>query len=56
VRESARIVTVAVIVAVCVNGDGRREVLAWTLDLKPNVLGRVLAQARPAAACAASSW
>ena len=31
VREKARIVSVAVIVAVGVNADGRLEVLEWTL-------------------------
>jgi transposase-like protein len=47
VRQNGRIVSVAVIVAVGVNGDGRREVSAWTSALRNrDVLDRVPAQAR----------
>ena len=58
VRQDGRIVSVAVIIAVGVNSDGRREVLG--MDDRPvggrDVLDRVPAQARAGAACAASSW
>ena len=58
VRQDGRIVSVAVIVAVGVNADGRREVLG--MDDRPlggrDLLDGVPAQAWPGAACAASSW
>jgi hypothetical protein len=52
---AAGIVSVAVIVAVGVNSDGRREVLGMDIVRSRDVLDRVFAQARPAGACAASS-
>ena len=56
VRESGRIVSVATIVAVGVNTDGRREVLGKALgpsEAEPS--GRILSLAGAARACAASS-
>jgi hypothetical protein len=55
VRQAGRIVSVAVIVAVGVNADGRREVLG--LDIgppKPRPSGRPSCASLPGAACAAS--
>jgi transposase-like protein len=57
VRQAGRIVSVAVIVAVGVNTDGRREVLG--MDIGPSrsrSSGRPSCTSSPAAACAASSW
>ena len=55
VRDNGRIVSVAVIIAVGVNSDGRREVLG--MDIGPSggrdVLDRFPAQAQRGAACAA---
>jgi hypothetical protein len=50
VREAGRIVSVAVIIAVGVNGDGRREVLwpRYRPVASRDLLDRVPAQARPA--------
>jgi putative transposase len=58
VRRDGRIVSVAVIIAVGVNSDGRREVLGMTIGASRgrDLLDRVPAQAWRAAACAASSW
>ena len=45
VRQNGRIVSVAVIIAVGVNSDGRREVLG--MDIGPrDILDRIPAQAR----------
>jgi transposase-like protein len=58
VRQNGRIVSVAVIVAVGVNTDGRREILG--LDVGPSeaeTFWAALPHASwPAGACAASSW
>ncbi len=57
VRQNGRIVSVAVIVAVGVNSDGRREVLG--MDIGPSeaeTSGPHSCASWPAAACAASSW
>ncbi len=56
VRQNGRIVSVAVIVAVGVNSDGRREVLGMDMVLpKPRRSGRRSCASLRAAACAASS-
>lgn len=56
VRQNGRIVSVAVIVAVGVNSDGRREVLGWTsAPPKPRRSGPRSCASSPAEACAASS-
>jgi hypothetical protein len=52
---AAGIVSIAVIVAVGVNSDGRREFLGMDIVRSRDVLDGVFAQARPAGACAASS-
>jgi putative transposase len=56
VRQNGRIVSVAVIVAVGVNGEGRREVLAWT-SARPRRrrVGPRSCASSPAAGCAASN-
>ncbi len=57
VRQNHRIVSVAVIVAVGVNTDGRREVLG--LDIarrRPRPSGPSSCASWPGAACAGSSW
>ncbi len=57
VRQAGRIVSVAVIVAVGVNGDGRREVLG--MDVAPprrRSSGPSSCASWPAAACGASNW
>ncbi|MEY9523965.1 hypothetical protein ABIF70_005106 [Bradyrhizobium japonicum] len=57
VRQNGRIVSVAVIVAVGVNSDGRREVLG--MDIGPSeaeTFWTAFLRKLPAAACAASSW
>jgi hypothetical protein len=57
VRQQGRIVSVAVIVAVGVNSDGRREVLGMDMvSPKPRRSGRRSCASSPAAACAASGW
>ena len=56
-RENGRIVSVAVIVAVAVNSDGRREVLGMTIaPRRPRRSGRTFCGRSPAVACAGSSW
>jgi putative transposase len=56
VRQNGRIVLVAVIVAVGVNSDGRREVLGMDMvPPKPRRSGRRSCASSPAAACAVSS-
>ena len=56
-RESGRIVSAAVIVAVGVNRDGRREVLGMESDLRrPRPSGPSFCSSSPGAVCAASSW
>ena len=57
VRQDGRIVSVAVIVAVGVNSDGRREVLG--MDVGPSEArrsGRPSCASSPGEVCAASSW
>ena len=57
VRRGGRIVSVAVIIAVGVNSDGRREVLGMevgTSEAEP--IWTEFLRSSPAAACAASSW
>jgi transposase-like protein len=57
VRQAGRIVSVGVIIAVGVNGDGRREVLG--MDIGPSeaeTFGTEFLRSSPVAACAASSW
>jgi putative transposase len=57
VRQAGRIVSVAVIVAVGVNADGRREVLG--MDIGPSeaeTSGQPSCASSPGVACAASSW
>jgi putative transposase len=57
VRQNGRIVSVAVIVAVGVNSDGRREMLGMDIALpKPRHSGRRSCASSHAEACAASSW
>src|SRR2546427_13255174 len=57
VRATGRIVSVAVIVAVAVNSDGRREVLGMTIaPRRPRRSGRTFCGRSPAVACAGSSW
>ena len=57
VREAGRIVSVAVIVAVGVNSDGRREVLGMDIGpRKPSRSGPTSCASSPAVACVASSW
>ena len=57
VREQGRIVSVAVIVAVAVNGDGRREVLGISIGVSEAETFRTEFLRSPAGAvCAASSW
>ena len=56
-RESGRIVSAAVIVAVGVNSDGRREVLG--MDIGPSeaeTFWTEVCASSPGAVCAASSW
>jgi len=65
-RRNQRIVSLAVIMAVGVNTDGRREVLGMKIGLSGHAVGAEGAQPRlsgpsscassPATACAASSW
>jgi transposase-like protein len=56
-RENGRIVSVAVIVAVAVNGDGRREVLGLAIGaLRPRRSGPSFCASSPGAASGASSW
>ena len=57
-RRDHRIASVAVIVAVAVNTDGRREVLGMATGNSGgrDVLDRVLAQPRPPRPARASSW
>ena len=57
VRQSGRIVSVAVIIAVGVNGDGRREVLGmdvWPSEAEP--FWTEFLRSSRAAGFAASSW
>jgi putative transposase len=57
VRQNGRIVSVAVIDAVGVNSDGRREMSGWTSALpKPRHSGQRSCASSHAAACGASSW
>ena len=57
VRVTGRIVSVAVIVAVAVNSDGRREVLGLrSAPPRPRPSGPRSCAPSPGAACAASSW
>lgn len=61
-REDGRIVSFAVIIAVGVNGDGRREVLGLTIGASEaetfwtEFLRSLAGRTSPAAACAASNW
>lgn len=56
-RRDHRIVSVAVIVAVAVNTDGRREVLGMaTGNSEAETFWTEFLRSWPAAACAASSW
>ncbi len=53
VRQNGRIVSVAVIIAVGVNTDGRREVLGMDIGpSRPSPSGRASSASSPAAACA----
>jgi len=57
VRQNSRVVSAAVIVAVGVNSDGRREVLG--MDIGPSeaeTFWTGFLRSSPGAACAASSW
>ncbi len=55
--RDGRVVSVAVIIAVAVNTDGRREVLGMTVgNSKPRRSGRSFCAPSPAVACAGSSW
>jgi len=57
VRESGRIVSVAVIVAVGVNSDDHREVLGMGIGpRRPRPSGPSSCASSPGAVCAASSW
>jgi transposase-like protein len=57
VRENGRIISVAVIVAVAVNSDGRREVLGWrSAPPRPRPSGPSFCARSPGAVSAASSW
>ncbi len=57
VRQAGRIVSVAVIVAVGVNSDGRREILGLiSAPPRPRRSGPRSCASSPAVACAASSW
>ncbi len=58
VRQNGRIVSVAVIIAVGVNSDGRREVLGMDVGLLRGraVLDRHSCASSPAAVCAGSNW
>jgi putative transposase len=57
VRTSGRIVSAAVILAVAVSSDGRREVLGMTIGPpRPRPSGSSSCARWPGAACAASSW
>ena len=57
VRQNGRIVSVAVIVAVAVNSDGRREVLGRrSAPPRPRPSGPRSCARSPGAVCAASSW
>jgi transposase-like protein len=57
-RQDGRVVSVAVIIAVGVNADGRREVLG--MDIGPSEAETFWTSlplaSSPAAACAGSSW
>lgn len=57
VRQAGRFVSVAVIIAVGVNSDGRREISA-SISATPRLRrsGPHSCASSPAAACAASSW
>jgi Transposase, Mutator family len=55
VRTNGRIVSVAVIVAVAVNSDGRRQVLGMAIGASRR-FGRTFCARSPGAACAGSSW
>ena len=57
VRQDSRVISVAVIVAVGVNSDGRREVLG--MDIGPSEArpsGRPSCASSPGVACVGSSW
>src|SRR6476469_9680560 len=57
VRRGGRIVSVAVIIAVGVNSDGRREVLGMeSAPRRPRRSGRSSCASSPGAVCTASSW
>jgi transposase-like protein len=57
VRANGRIVSVAVIVAVAVNSDGRREVLGITIGAsEAETFWTEVSALAGTAACAASSW
>ncbi len=57
VRQAGRIVSVAVIVAVGVNADGRREVLGMNIGpSEAETSGQPSCASSPGLACAASSW
>jgi putative transposase len=56
-RENGRIVSVAVIVAVAVNGDGGREALGMAIGAsEAETFWTEFCTHSPDAACAASSW
>ncbi len=56
-RENGRIVSVAVTVAVAVNGDGRREVVGMAIGAsEAETFWPSFCVPSPGVACAASSW